>query len=320
MKIARKSLIATLVVGSLWSSAPASSQPVVNQTPTVRSTTPDTSRFVILDLGATPRQQLKFQPVVNSKQTVTMTMGMSMEMMMGKYPIPKTVIPKVAMKIDAVVSEIEPSGDIHYSFAYRQIQVIPDKTTSPELTATLQKSFSQLGDLKGNIVISKVGRVKNLAYVFPQKLDPSMKRTLEQYTKSIENISTTLPLMSVGLGAKWRTEDNLQISGIQLTQTATYEIVELTERGMKLRSKVTQFAPAQKLKLPEVQSSGAIAQIQSLNSKGDGLIDVAFDSVLPTAGKLSIATDSDMSVQMGSKDPATKITSKIAIDLDLSAR
>ncbi len=46
----------------------------------------------------------------------------------------------------------------------------------------------------------------------------------------------------------------------------------------------------------------------------------AFASVLPTAGKLSSATDSEMSVQVGSKDPATKINSKIAIEIDLFAR
>lgn len=320
--IAKKSLITSLLFGALWyQNVPVSSQPIDSRSNTVQqSTDTKTAKLEILDLGATPRRELRFRPVVNSRQTMTMTMAVSLETIVGETPLAKKVIPKVVIKIDVAVKEIDPSGDIHYNFGYNDIKVLPDKNTPPQLAATLQKRLDSLKAITGNIVVNNLGQLKSQKYILPKNADPTLKQTLDQFTKSIKNISTQLPSVAVGLGAKWRTNDALNLSGIALTQTSSYEIVELTDRGMKLRSKISQVAPPQNLSIPKVSAQSTTTKLESLTSSGDGIVEIALDSMLPIAEKFSIATQSKTSFQMDVKEPATNITSKIAIDLDLAGQ
>ncbi len=273
----------------------------------------------LLSPGAEPRRKLKFRPVANSKQTMMMTMGMSMDITMGDKPMPKIQIPKVAMKIDLNVQQVDPSGDIHYSFAYTDINAIADKNIEPELLAAIQKSFKTLKGIKGNIVISSSGQVKSKNLIVPKTADPTMRQTLEQLNTSLEQLSTQLPSEMVGLGGKWQVSNALQVSGIKFNQSSTYEIVKIDDVGMTIQTKTSQLAPAQDLAIPGVGKE-VKAKLTSLNSNGVGTYTVRFDSLLPIDGKLSVNTDSKMSLQANTKEPPTNLVNKMTIDVNISAK
>jgi hypothetical protein len=322
----KKFVIVSMLVGGMWghSSLPSMQPAIAQSAPTVPQVTESTnnniSKLELLDAGAEPRQEVKFRPLANSKQTMTMTMGMSMDMAMGETPLPKTNIPKIVIKIDLTVGEVEASGDIHYSFSYTDLNAIADNKTSPELTAAIQKSFNTLKGIRGDLVVSSTGQVKSQKLILPKTIDPMTKQTLDQFTKSIEQLSTRLPSNAVGLGAKWQTTHSVTMAGLQLSQAATYEVIAIDARGMTVKCKVAQSAPPQDLLVPGAAANGAKIKLDSLNSSGGGTYVVLFDSLFPLSGKLSSLTESKMSVQINAKEPSTNITSKIAIDLDLTAR
>jgi hypothetical protein len=319
-----KTLIVSILIGGIWSniSSPLIKPAVADSLPAVQPAAKmvvNSAKIQLLDAGAEPRRELKFQPAANTKQTMTMTMGMSMEMMMGESPLPKTPIPKVVMKIDLAVGKIEPSGDINYTFSYGDIKAIGDRDTPPEMLAAMQKSLKNLKGMSGNVVISSGGRVKSQNLVLPKTMDPLMKQTLEQLNKSMDQFSAQLPLERVGLGAKWQTTNSLQVPGIQLNQSATYEIVELNDRGMTIKTKITQTAPQQDLNLPGAGKE-VRARLNSLTSNGEGRSVVVFDSLLPVSGQVSTTTNTNMSIQNNAKDTPTNVTSKVGIDLNINAK
>jgi hypothetical protein len=318
----KKLLIVSILVGGIWGNdALRSPQPIVAQTaPTVSPATPASipAKLQLLDAGATPRQELKFRPLANSQQTMTMMMGMSMDMVFGETPMPKTKLPKIAMKLDLKVGKIEPSGDINYSVRYSDINAIADKDTPPELTANIQKTMKTLVGFGGDIVIGSDGRVKSQKLVLPKTIEPTLKQTLDQFTRSLEQISTQLPAQSVGLGAKWQMVNSLTVSGIQLNQTSAYEVVALDASGMTIKFKVSQSAPVQNIVVPGAAANNTSKiKIDSLDTTGEGTYMMRFDSLLPISGKLSSVTDSKMSIQSDPKQPVTNISSKFAIDLNL---
>jgi hypothetical protein len=319
--ILKKLLIASILVGGIWGNDVLKSpQTVVAQTAPTVSPAPATipAKFELLDAGAAPRQEVKFRPLANSQQTMTMTMGMSMDMVFGETPMPKTNIPKIAMKLDLKVGKVEPSGDINYSFVYSDIKAIADKDTPPELIASIQKSLKTMMGIRGDLIVGSNGQIKSQKLILPKTLDPSLKQTLDQFTKSMEQISTQLPSQAVGLGAKWQTSNSLTVSGIQLNQTATYEVVALDARGMTVKCKVSQSAPPQNLAIPgAAANSSSKVKIDSLESTGEGSYVVRFDSLLPISGSMSSVTDSKMSVQTDPKQPVTQISGKVAIDLNM---
>jgi len=53
----------------------------------------------LLNTGTEPKQELRFKPMVNEKQTATMTMNMDMEIFIAGKPVPKAKLPASVMTI-----------------------------------------------------------------------------------------------------------------------------------------------------------------------------------------------------------------------------
>jgi hypothetical protein len=321
----KKLLIVSILVGSIWGNdAVRSPQPIVAQTvPTVSPapTTAASAKLELLDAGAAPRQKIKFRPLPNSQQTIKVTMGMSMDMVLGETPLPKTNLPKIAIEIDLQIGKIEPSGDINYRFKYRDIKAIADKDTSPVTTVSFQKSLKTLVGISGDILLGSDGLVKRQKLTLPKTIDPTLKQTIEQFNESIDRMYIQLPSQAVGLGAKWQIINSLTTNGIQLNQTDTYEVVALDARGMTVKNKIAESAPPQNIVVPATAAnSSSNIKIDWIDTTGEGTYVVMFDSILPVAGKLSGITDSKMSFQNDPKQPVTQISSKMAIDLNLVSK
>jgi hypothetical protein len=188
-----KALILSVLIGGMYGNI---ATPIALQSATAaplpkldRSIAAQPSKIELLTPGAEPRRELKFRPAANSKQSMTMTMGMSMDMTMGDSPLPKTPIPKMVIKMDLNVQKVDPAGDIYYNFAYGDIKAIAEKDTPPAMLAAMQKSLKSLIGIQGNIVIDSSGLVKSKNLVLPKTVDPTLKQTLEQFNKSIDQIS-----------------------------------------------------------------------------------------------------------------------------------
>lgn len=315
-----KVLIFSTVIAGMWGNISAAKMPAIaaDSPATASSTavTSTTSKLEVLNAGVEPRRELRFRPAVNSKQTMTMTMGMSMGMTMGEMTMPKMSLPKVVLKIDLNVTRVDPSGDIHYTFAYSDIQAIADKDTLPESIAAMQKSFKSLVGYKGDLVVTNMGKLKSKNMSIPKNVDPMLKKTLEQLSKSMEQVSTPLPTQMLGVGAKWRVTNSVKVSNIQMNQSASYEVVKMDDRGITIQTKINQSAPSQNFQVPGMDAKAKV-RLNSLISTGEGRYVLRFDSLLPVEGRLLLNTDTNMSVQTDAKEEPMNVLSKLAIDLTL---
>jgi hypothetical protein len=320
----KKAVIASILVGGMWGniSSPLT-QPVLAETlaPVPASvTTANSLKLELLNAGAEPRRELRFRPAANSKQTMTMTMGMSMDMTIGEMPLPKTTIPRMVVKIDSIVKKVDPSGDIHCSFGYSDIQAIADGgDASPAMLAAIKKSLKSIVGIKLDLVIGSDGKLKSKNLILPKNVDPMVAQTLKQFDRSMEQLSTQLPSGMLGLGAKWRIDNSVKVAGIQFNQSSTYEIVEMSATGMTIKTQIAQSAPPQDLPMPGVGKE-IKGRITSLISSGEGQYVMLFDSLLPVSGRSVMNTDSKTSVQVGTKEQPTNMSSKITIDLNISSK
>jgi hypothetical protein len=317
----KKILITSILVGGMWGvtvPAPATAQSAPTVQPAAATANP--AKLELIDAGVEPRRELKFRPAANSKQTITLTMGMSMQMMMGETPLPKTTIPKMVLKIDSIVKQVDPSGDIHCSFTYSDVRAIADRDTPPEMLTAIQKNLNSLKGIKMDLVTSSTGQIRSKNLILPKNIDPVLKQTLSQFDRSIEQLSTQLPDGMLGLGAKWRKQNALTLGGIQLDRSLTYEIVKIDATGMTIKTTVTQSSPPQDLPLPAGAGKDSKAKLNSMLSNGEGESVMLFDSLLPIAGKSVTTTDSQTTVQMSPGDPPTNMSSKISIDLNISSK
>ncbi len=318
----KKALIASIFIGGMWGVAAPVNPAAAQSTPIVQpvAATASPAKLEVLTTGAEPRRELKFRPAINSRQSMTMTMGMSMQMTMGETPLPKTPIPKMVLTIESIVKQVDPSGDIHCSFTYSDVRAIAAPDTPPEMLAAIQKSLKSLKGIKIDLVTSSTGQIRSKNLVLPKNIDPVLKQTLSQFDRSIEQLSTQLPDGMLGLGAKWQKQNSLNLGGIQLNQSSTYEIVKIDDTGMTIKTTIAQSSPPQDLPMPSSAGKEVKAKLTSLISSGEGESVMLFDSLLPIAGKSATTTDSQTTVQMSPGDPPTNMSTKISIDLAVSSK
>jgi hypothetical protein len=277
--------------GIVSSQAPSIASPkfVIGQQPS----TPSAPKVEVLNPGAEPRQQLRFKPAVNTKQTSVMKFDVDMEMSISSAAMPKVELPTNVITIDTTVNRIDPNGDIHYEFRYSKIDVIDNgKVPKPVLEAMTAQNKKLVG-IGGNFVADNRGYTKSGRFTVPKDLDPTTRQVFDQLSQSINQFSYPLPEAAIGKGAQWRVTSPLTISGITLTQTATYQLVSLQNGVVTIDVSLTQKAQPQKLTQPGLPS-GAVMTLKSLNSQGKGKINMRLDQLLPTKSNISMQSTNEI--------------------------
>src|SRR3712207_4865677 len=66
----------------------------------------------LLNAGTEPKQELRFKPKVNAKQTATLGLNMEVASSFSSQAIPKFKIPATTMKMETTVTQFDPNGDI----------------------------------------------------------------------------------------------------------------------------------------------------------------------------------------------------------------
>jgi hypothetical protein len=306
-------IVSVFIGGMLTNIAPsaiptATAKPITTLNRTIAKTSPLTLQ--LLDAGTQPRRELKFTPAPNSKQTLTMEMGMNMEMAMdGRSIAPPTKLPKTVMK---------PNGNIHYDFVYADASVVADTQSPKELISAMQKSMKTLVGLKGSAIMTSRGTNVSQKLVLPPNMATDVKQFMNQLNNSLDRISTLLPVEAVGIGAKWTTNVPLEVAGMKLNQKIDYEVLALNAEGATIQTKVSQSAPPQNMQIPGVPKDVKI-RLNSLTSQGEGKMTLRFNSLLPVQAKTTIDTDADMSLPEKDSKKMVNMKQKTSIDLNMSS-
>ena len=289
---------------------------VVNNAPKISAGSPQVE---LLTAGAEPRQELRFKPVVGSKETASMTMNMNLAMSVEGKAVPAFKMPATVMTTDAIVTKVDPNGDIHYEFSYTDADIVGDTTLPPELINKMRAEINKMKGFKGSAIVDSRGQTKKASFILPQNLEPSLKQMLEQMSKSMEQLSSPVPQQAVGIGAKWRVSSAVNVSGISLNQIVTYELVDIKDGVATLNITLEQQAPpSQKLTSPQ-SPKGITLSIKSYNGTGQGRALVALNKLLPINSTVSVRSNSEM-VGKTSSGEETTINQQITMEMSIQTK
>ncbi len=273
----------------------------------------------LLNPGAEPRQEMRFTPAVNSKQTLTITTNMDMSASLAGQPMPKFKIPASVMKMEAVVTQVDPNGDIHSQFAYTDADVVADPAVPPELLNAMQSAIKQIVGLKGSFVTDNRGQIKSGNFDLPEGGDPVTQQLFEQMSNSLDQFSSPVPAEAVGKGARWRVSSSLNLGGINVSQNITYELVDLQENVATLNVIMEQQADSQELNLPGMPA-GASLTLKSLNSEGEGQIVMRLDGAMPMRSNLAIRSKNQMNIKEPGSGQETTLESNLAMQMTFESQ
>ncbi|HAA30338.1 MAG TPA: hypothetical protein DCE56_24960 [Cyanobacteria bacterium UBA8553] len=294
----------------------ANNQLVSDSTPT--SSTVQT-KVELLNAGTEPKQELRFKPQVNAKQTVTLTMNMDMTSSVEGRPMPKFQIPASTMKMEAVVTQVDPNGDIHFQFNYTDADVVADATAQPEIINAMRSTLKKMVGLKGTFVSDNRGQVKSGNFVLPEGLDPMTKQLLQQVSNSLTQLSAPVPAEAIGKGAKWRVTSSLNLAGINLSQSSIYELASFQDNVANLNVTLEQQATSQALNLPNLPADATMT-LKSLKSQGQGQMNIRLDAAMPMQANISVNSNGEMSVKGANNGKETTVSTQLTMQMALESQ
>ncbi|NEP60728.1 MAG: hypothetical protein F6K31_27660 [Symploca sp. SIO2G7] len=249
----------------------------------------------LLEVGAEPRQELRFTPAVNSQQTLTMTMDVDVNMSIGGQVPPTVDTPAIEMKMETQVTQVDANGDIYADFFYSEVDVIADANTPAELANLMRSKLQSLVGLEGSLVLDAQGNTKDIDFEIPEGLDPNTQQMFQQISTSLKQLSSPFPSAAIGVGAQWQVDHSLNLNGMTINQTATYELINLQDDVATLAVNIEQNAPAQTINQPGMPP-GASVKLESLDSEGKADIEIKLDQIMPITGNIALDSKTQMKI------------------------
>jgi hypothetical protein len=304
-------------------SSPASSDKSSNTTQlskeSVKNPTAANNQIELVNAGAEPRQQLRFAPPANTKQTVQMTMKMDAAMSVGGQTQPTMATPPMKMTMQTEVTKVDANGDIHANFSYSDADVVTDAKTPPEMASAMRSQLKKIVGMRGSMVIDNQGNTKDVSLDVPETADPNTKQMVQQTVNSLKQISSPVPTEAVGVGAKWRYPSSITANGMTLNQTANYELIDLKDNVATMQVNVEQQAAGQKMNQPGMPP-GASVDLKSLKSQGNGKVKMALNRILPVNSEMSVRSNMEMAVKEPGSEKETTMGMQSAMEIDLESK
>lgn len=273
----------------------------------------------LLSAGNEPKQQLRFTPPANTKQSVQMTMKINMAMSVGGQTQPTLDSPPIKMVMETNVTQVDANGDIHANFSYADADVVASANTPPEVVNAMRSQLKKIVGLSGSMVVDNQGNTKQVNFNLPEELDPNAKRMAEQLVSSFKQISSPVPTEAVGVGAKWKVPNSVTVNGMALNQVATYELVELKNNVATLQLNMEQQGGGQKIN-PAGLPPGASVDLKSLTSKGNGKITMALNQILPVNSTMSVQSNMEMAVKEPNSQKETTMGMQSVMNISLESK
>ena len=244
----------------------------------------------LLNAGTEPKQELRFNPMVNEKQTAIRTMNNVREAFRAGKPEYKAKSLTSWMTIEMVVTKVDANGDIYYQFSYPDADVVNDKTVPPTIIKAIRSKVRKIVGTGGSCIVDNRGQTKAYSYVLPEGLDQNTKRRLlGQFLNSLKELSSPVPKEAVGIGAKWRVSSSPNVDGINQTQVTTYQLVSLQDNVATLDVSTEQHVgpqnwhPPNWLELP----TGSTLTVKSADFQGQGQLTIGLNQLIPIRSDVS---------------------------------
>lgn len=273
-------------------------------------------RVVLLEAGEGAKQELRLRPEVGTTQTLDVAVKMNVETFFGGMSMPSIPDMTTQLTIESVVTDVQENGDIEAMFVYTDMSVLPSETIDipPEIIEAMNAELATLIGTKGTLLLDDRGRTQAINIELAEDVSPMFENTLNQLMASLENIASPLPEEAVGVGAMWQIEQEMDINGLALEQTAIYTLEDRTNDTVVLSMTIDQTAEQQQftpLGLPQ----DMMVDLVSLEGVGTGNLTMSLSQLLPINADLNLNTRSQMNLPNPEENKTTSMRTNTEMDL-----
>lgn len=274
----------------------------------------------LVNPGVEPRQQLRLKPSLGIKKTTVMVVKVEMEVSTVGRNTNMNKVPIMVLTIDTQATKIDANGDIHYDFSYANADISGDTSNLPTAALdSMRSAVKQLVGLKGSFIMDSRGGNKGGSFTLPAQADNNLKQMVQNMSKSLQQLASPLPAEAVGKGAKWRISFPSNAGGMNVNQTGIYELIDLQDGVVTLKTSVEQQANPQNLTLPQLPAGSTMA-IKSFVSQGQGEVIMRLDQLMPVRSVVSINSNSEMTIKVAGNPEELTIKTKMLMEMTFDSK
>ena len=231
--------------------------------------------ITVLDPGAEPRQELRFDLADGTEETSTVGLQVIEQLVDGVAIVPPQPIETIT---DVSVSRRVVDGGVEIVSEITDARL--GEGTEPELADFVSSNFVDL------IGVSTTVLVDDRGFVARATTDASTSELVSDLVGDAVNQSNPLPDEAIGVGGSWVSETSLEENGITIIVQTTSTVREFTEDGVILDIEMIQ----QVAELgEEVNLEGVPAVIDVWDVSGEGTIELDFTRFSPVALDMEVS-------------------------------
>jgi len=280
------------------------------------ATSTATSQVKLLEAGAEPRKVLRLHPNPGDKQTLRLTLKMSIETKMGEMQSQAMKLPAMTMNMDTTVKGVSDKGDITYDLMMGDTTLADDPGGNAQLGELMKAALGGVKGMTGTGTVSSRGIAKGMEFKVPTDADAQTRRVMDQMKDSFSSIAAPFPEEAVGPGARWEAKIPIKSQGMTIDQTSTCELVSIEGERATTKNTFTQRASNQKVESPAMP--GLKVDLNKMVGTGTGQSTLDLGKLLPVAGTTDLHSETDMAMNMGGqKQP---ISTKMDLNVHLESK
>ena len=240
----------------------------------------------LLSAGSEPREKIRYVLSKGAKQAVDVIMSSAMSMELSGFKNPTQSMPDIKMEMDVEILSVAGDGTAKRKMTMKSVGLADESKKNTPMAKAVAKQMGALAGIVGHDTVSDRGIVLDARIDTSKIKDPQLKGMMDSTQRTLAQMGVAFPEEPIGVGAKWEAKTKVSQFGVELTQTATYELTELSGKRGKMKVKLDQSAPRGNINVPGVPK-GTYSELVGMDSKGKGSIDFDLAKTVPK-GKLEM--------------------------------
>ncbi len=309
-------------LGASVPAAPAATTPVRTTSRHLRKVANPTTRQAgthveLVRAGDAPLAPIRFAVEVGHVERVEMTLDMELGIEMGGRKVQGVELPSLVMELEIKVLNVSDDGDIQYRVRAKDVRLgETDERVDRRVKRAMEESLASLDTLEAICTMNDRGVVTDTSFGISGDAPKETRDLLKQVETTLGQVSAPLPLEPVGPNAVWKVHQTISAQqGVEMVQTATYQLLRRDERGCSMLVKLEQSAPRQSVASPDLPQ-GATMSLDRLSGEGSGRLVISPGRLSPVTGSLKVQTDLDFGLEYrGEKETMSiGLGARLAID------
>lgn len=285
---------------------------------------PAQSEIELIDPGIQPRQELRFIPAANTRQTTKITMKTKMAGSIDGQEMPAIDLPQIQMTMEAAVKQIDANGDTHIEMSYSQVEIAANSSFPANVIEAMRSQLEKVKGMKMSYTIDSQGQTKDLKVEFPDNMDPNIKQLIQPMLNSLEQLSASpFPSTPVGIGGKWRMTTSLPPLGLPINKIdVLYELVSLENNVVTLKLTTDAQGDAKAVSgvnLPGMPP-GLEMKVKSMAIQSTGTLTGRLDQIMPNIGNMTVNSNMEFTVKDPKSNEESTINMKSAVNLTMESQ